>query len=147
MRVILASFGALMVPLAYLTAVEFRLSTKAAIFTALCVLCDNAYLAISRYILLDSMLLYFTVQTVYCLSVFHNCRARPFRADWWFWLCATGVSIGTVSSIKWVGFFVTALVGIYTVEDLWRLLGDLSMPKVQYTLLYYNTSCRAHLIR
>lgn len=33
-------------------------------------------------------------------------------------------------SVKWVGLFVTALVGIYTVEDLWNKFGDLRMPFV-----------------
>jgi dolichyl-phosphate-mannose-protein mannosyltransferase len=35
-----------------------------------------------------------------------------------------------VCSIKWVGAFVTALVGVYTVEDLWDKFGDLKMPIV-----------------
>jgi dolichyl-phosphate-mannose-protein mannosyltransferase len=39
MRVFLATFGVMMVPLAYLTGLEMRLSNKAAIFMALCVLC------------------------------------------------------------------------------------------------------------
>jgi dolichyl-phosphate-mannose--protein O-mannosyl transferase len=29
-----------------------------------------------------------------------------------------------------VGMFVTALVGLYTVEDLWEKFGDLKMPLV-----------------
>lgn len=33
-------------------------------------------------------------------------------------------------SVKWVGMFVTALVGLYTIEDLWEKFGDLSMPIV-----------------
>eukprot|EP00158_Paraphelidium_tribonemae_P005748 Partr_v1_DN27509_c0_g1_i1_m30853 putative Dolichyl-phosphate-mannose--protein mannosyltransferase len=127
MRVFLSIFGALMVPFAYLTALELRLSNKAALFAASLVLFDNALLCISRYILLDSMLLFYTALTFYCMAVFHNCRSRPFSPTWWFWLCATGVSIGLVSSVKWVGFFVTALVGVYTIEDLWVKLGDLSM--------------------
>ena len=44
----------------------------------------------------------------------------------------TGVSIGCVCSIKWVGMFGTALVGLYTIEDLWNKFGDLKMPKVLY---------------
>jgi dolichyl-phosphate-mannose-protein mannosyltransferase len=53
-----------------------------------------------------------------------------FGEDWWLWLVFTGWSIGCVCSIKWVGAFVTALVGVYTVEDLWDKFGDLKMPIV-----------------
>jgi len=35
-------------------------------------------------------------------------------------------------SVKWVGLFgATALVGLYTIEDLWNKFGDLKMPKVR----------------
>jgi dolichyl-phosphate-mannose-protein mannosyltransferase len=111
MRVILSLYGSLMVPLAYLTCIELGLRRRTAVLAALLVMCDNAYLSISRYILLDAMLLFFTVCTVYCMSAFHNSKQRgSFTGEWWFWMCATGWSIGMVSSIKWIGFFVTALV-------------------------------------
>ncbi|KAG9301385.1 hypothetical protein G9A89_018057 [Geosiphon pyriformis] len=132
MRLFLASFGAWMTPLAYFTAIELDYSQHAVALVALMVLLDTAYIAISRFILLDSMLLFFTLTTVYCLTKFHNERNNPFSIDWWTWLSLTGISIGCVSSVKWVGLFVTALVGFYTIEDLWEKFGDLTIPKIVY---------------
>ncbi|CAG8455171.1 13371_t:CDS:10 [Ambispora gerdemannii] len=130
MRIFLSSFGAWMVPLAYFTAIELDYSQQSAILVTLFVLLDTAYICISRFILLDSMLLLFTFTTVFCLTKFHNERKNPFSVDWWIWLTLTGTSIGCVSSVKWVGLFATALVGLYTIEDLWNKFGDLSMPKI-----------------
>lgn len=44
----------------------------------------------------------------------------------------TGASLGCVLSVKWVGLFAVAIVGCYTVEDLWDMWGDLQMPKKTY---------------
>jgi len=67
------------------------------------------------------------------------------------WLLFTGISIGCVTryftlksrgrsvprtefvrSVKLVGLFVTALVGVYTVEDLWHKFGDMKMSLVSF---------------
>jgi dolichyl-phosphate-mannose-protein mannosyltransferase len=37
-------------------------------------------------------------------------------------------------SVKMIGLFVTALVGLYTIEDLWEKFGDLKMPVVSLAL-------------
>ena len=37
-----------------------------------------------------------------------------------------------MGSVKMVGLFVTALVGLYTIEDLWDKFGDLKMPVVRF---------------
>ncbi|KAF7782743.1 CAZyme family GT39 [Agaricus bisporus var. burnettii] len=124
MRVMLATFGVAMVPLGWYTAVELGMSSWACHLTALMVLCDVAWLTISRFILLDSMLLFFTFLTVFCLTKFHNQQYQSFSIDWWLWLTFTGISIGCVTSVKLVGLFVTALVGAYTIEDLWEKFGD-----------------------
>ncbi|KAG0031601.1 Protein O-mannosyltransferase 2 [Podila clonocystis] len=134
MRQFNAIFGVFMVPLAYYTAKEFRFSTVACTFAATMVLLDNAYLSISRFILLDSMLLSATCLVLFSLSKFRNQRQHAFSLKWWLWLAMTGVSIGTVSSMKWVGFFATSLVGLYTIEELWDLFGDLRLPKSSYLM-------------
>lgn len=72
----------------------------------------------------------------------------PFGDDWWIWLVFTGWSIGCVCSVKWVGQFVTALVGLYTIEDLWEKFGDLRMPVVSRLLFTpIQTHCQRTYIK
>ncbi|KAI8997834.1 Dolichyl-phosphate-mannose-protein mannosyltransferase-domain-containing protein [Pilobolus umbonatus] len=134
MRIFNAAWGAMTVPLAYGTAVNLNLSLKSSLLAATMVLLDNALLTISRFILLDSMLLFFTSASLFTLSGFNSHRDRPFTLKWWAWLFSIGLSLGCVLSVKWVGLFAVALVGISTVEDLWGMLGDLDLPKRTYFL-------------
>ncbi|KAM0787088.1 hypothetical protein ACM66B_006346 [Microbotryomycetes sp. NB124-2] len=128
MRILLALPGVALVPLAWGTAIELRFSRWSTHIVTMMALTDIAWLVISRFVLLDSLLLFFTFTTVYFLACFNNQQRRPFQEDWWIFLTLTGISIGCAMSVKWVGFFVTALVGIYTLEDLWNKFGDLKMP-------------------
>ncbi|KDQ16238.1 glycosyltransferase family 39 protein [Botryobasidium botryosum FD-172 SS1] len=160
MRVMLAMFGIGMVPLAWYTARELHMSRRACHLVTLMVLLDVAWLCISRFILLDSMLLFFTFTTVFGLTKFHNQQYQSFSPEWWFWLAGTGLSIGAVCSVKWVGLFVTALVGFYTIEDLWNKFGDLHMPIRVYArhwvariiclivvpILFYMASFKIHFL-
>ncbi|KAJ3034984.1 Protein O-mannosyltransferase 2 [Rhizophlyctis rosea] len=133
MRVANGLFGAFTVPLAYYTGVHLHLSRPAALLLATMTLLDVALLCISRFILLDSMLLFFTCLSVYTLVVFRNYqKTAPFSPQWWFWIFATGLAIGLCSSVKWVGLFAVALVGLHTIEDLWEMFGDLKMPPTTY---------------
>ncbi|KAL1866591.1 hypothetical protein VTK73DRAFT_4647 [Phialemonium thermophilum] len=132
MRQFNAFWGAICVPMAYWTAKELKMTRPAAWFVALMVLCENSYTTISRFILLDSMLLFGTVATTLCWVKFHAQRNRSFEPEWFFWLFMTGLSIGFVTSVKLVGLFVTALVGLYTIEDLWRKFGDTKMPVIEF---------------
>ncbi|KAI9209712.1 Dolichyl-phosphate-mannose-protein mannosyltransferase-domain-containing protein [Polychytrium aggregatum] len=133
MRIFAAVFGALMVPAAYYTGIQLRLSKPAAILLGTMVLLDTSYIAITRFILLDSMLLFFTCLSAYCLVTFRNYQKfSPFSAKWYFWLFATGFSLGCVVSVKWVGLFAIALIGLHTVDDLWDMWGDRKLPLTKY---------------
>lgn len=62
--------------------------------------------------------------------------SRAFTAPWWLWLVLTGVNLAGALGVKFVGLFVTLLVGLNTVWDLWRLLGDLSLSLVNSVLTF-----------
>ncbi|KAJ3119046.1 Protein O-mannosyltransferase 2 [Phlyctochytrium bullatum] len=120
MRVFSALFGAFIVPIAYATGIELRFSAPASIFMTAMVLLDLALLNISRFILLDSMLIFFTCTSAYCLVSFRNRQLEGHFTPQWY------------TCVKWVGLFTIALVGLHTIEDLWDLLGDIKMSWTNY---------------
>ncbi|AQZ12112.1 PMT2 (YAL023C) and PMT3 (YOR321W) [Zygosaccharomyces parabailii] len=134
MRLFNAAFSALCVPLAYFTAkaIGFSLPTVW-LFTTL-VLFENSFTTLGKFILLDSMLLFFTVASFYCFVTFHRHRSQPFSRKWWKWLTLTGISLGCTISVKMVGLFIITVVGIYTVGELWIFLGDKKMSWKRYGL-------------
>lgn len=132
MRVFNAMFNVLCVPVAYYTAKQFRLSLPAVWLVTLMILLEHSYITLGKFILLDSMLALFTFTTVLCFSRFHNLQRKSFSFEWWSWIILTGISIGCVCSVKMVGLFATALIGLYTVADLWIKFGDTKMPIKTY---------------
>ncbi|ODV74499.1 dolichyl-phosphate-mannose-protein mannosyltransferase PMT2 [Cyberlindnera jadinii NRRL Y-1542] len=132
MRLFNAMFSVLCVPLAYYTARGIGFNTPAVWLFTLMVIFDTSYVTLGKFILLDSMLMFFTVATMFCFVRFHNERKAPFGRKWWKWILLTGISIGCVCSVKMVGLFVTSLVGIYTVVDLWNMMADKSISNKKY---------------
>ncbi|KAJ3230872.1 Protein O-mannosyltransferase 2, partial [Chytriomyces hyalinus] len=95
---ILASFT---VPLAYLTGVELNLSPDAAVFLGVMALTDIATLVLSRFILLDPLLLFFTSLSIYSLVKLRTFqKTSPLSREWVLWLAATGFSIGMLITQK-----------------------------------------------
>ena len=149
MRLFNATFGALCVPVAYYTAQQLNFRRPAVWLVTAMVLFENSYATISRFILLDSMLLFFTFTTVLCWARFHQLQKESFSPEWFLWLFLSGISIGCVCSVKWVGLFCTALVGLYTIEDLWNKFGDVEMPVVSVLSVYmwvFLTACRSNTV-
>ena len=127
MRLFQAMFSSLCVPLAYFTGRAIGFSRLSVWLFTILVIFENSYATLGKFILLDSMLLFFTVSSYFCLAKFHTMRKSPFSARWWLWLCLTGLNLGCAISVKMVGLFIISVVGIYTISELWNLLSDRSV--------------------
>ncbi|RIB11587.1 Glycosyltransferase Family 39 protein [Gigaspora rosea] len=125
MRLVSGILGVLVIPIAYLTIKLAGFSTIAAFLVSSLVMFENGLITQSRLILLDSPLVAFTAFTVLMWVKFLNQEKRPFELWWWVWLAMTGVGLGLTVSVKWVGLFTIAFIGLSTISGLWRLLGDL----------------------
>ncbi|ORX81804.1 glycosyltransferase family 39 protein [Basidiobolus meristosporus CBS 931.73] len=132
MRLLPAVLGWLLVPIAYFTLRGAHCSHLAASLGAFVVTFENSYTAQFRHILLDSPLVFFTALTILAWVHFQNQLTTPFTAKWWFWLTATGVSLGLTGSVKWVGLFLYATIGVSTLAQLWDLIGDLSITPSRF---------------
>ena len=132
MRMVPAVLGIATIPLSYLTLRGFDCRASTALLASLFVTFENAIITQSRYILLDSPLIFFTSLTTFLWTGFCNeDKHEPFTEMWWTWLVLSGLSLGAVVSCKWVGLFAIATVGFSTIFQLWNLLGDLKVsPKL-----------------
>lgn len=137
MRLLPATLGLALIPLAYLTLRALQTRPSTALLGALLIMFENGLITQSRFILLDSPLIFFTALTIFFWIGFSNenevARDRsgkvgPFSRRWWVWLTLTGLALGAVVSCKWVGLFTIATIGILTIVQLWSLLGDLRVP-------------------
>ena len=128
MRQVCALFGAACVPVTYLT-VHFLVphAPAAALLAASMVLLDSSCITLSRFILLDSILLFFILASMCCLFKFRSLPdSACFSSCWWFWLAMSGTMLGSAGSCKWVGFFIILFGGVVTAGDLWTRYGDCS---------------------
>ncbi|XP_005091430.1 protein O-mannosyl-transferase 2 [Aplysia californica] len=127
MRVFCALLGTLLVPLSYQVVWLLTHSILAGIFAAALVIFDTGVLTLSRHILLDPILMFFILLSVFSCLKFLSFRSRPFSPLWWFWMAATGSSLAGALGVKFVGLFVILFIGYTTASDLWNLLSDLSV--------------------
>ncbi|KAJ7667071.1 glycosyltransferase family 39 protein [Mycena rosella] len=129
MRLVPALLGIATIPLSYLTLRGLDCRATTALLASLFITFENGLVTQSRYILLDSPLIFFTALTIFFWVGFCNeDKHEPFTESWWFWLFMSGLSLGAVASCKWVGLFTIATIGLSTVGQLWVLLGDLRIP-------------------
>ncbi|XP_078686158.1 protein O-mannosyl-transferase 1-like [Branchiostoma floridae x Branchiostoma belcheri] len=124
LRLFPALFGSLLVPLTYQTTVELGYNHWTATLAGGMVLFENSLVTQSRFLLIDSFLLFFILATLLCLLKFWRLKHSPFSPSWWAWLAGTGAMLACACSVKYVGVFTVLLVGGMIFHELWTLIGD-----------------------
>ena len=99
LRILPAAVGSALVPLVYILLRQLGASRRVATLGAVALLCDNALLVISRFILIDIFLIVFGLAAI---VAFLAARTRVGGARWTF-LAASATLAGAALSVKWTG--------------------------------------------
>ncbi|RCH93564.1 hypothetical protein CU098_002816, partial [Rhizopus stolonifer] len=122
LRSLPATLNVFCTALIYLIMKESGYSVIICVLSTAMYIFDNAMVTQNRLILLDSMLLFYMLSTIYTYIRFRKLRHKAFSFQWWFWLVLTGISMSMTVSVKMVGLFLVALIGFSVIYDLWDLL-------------------------
>ncbi|XP_067376719.1 protein O-mannosyl-transferase 1 isoform X3 [Channa argus] len=130
LRLLPALCGALCVPLVYLLTLELKFSHLSALAAALLLLLENALIVQSRFMLLESVLIFFVLLAFFSYLRFHNALSRleqPSATCSWFrfsWLLLSGASCAAAVGVKYMGLFsYLLLLGLASLHT-WTLIGD-----------------------
>ncbi|SCU89752.1 LAME_0E05314g1_1 [Lachancea meyersii CBS 8951] len=126
MRLFPAVLGVATVLLMYLTLRCSGVRIPIAFVASLCFAVENSFVTISRYILLDSPLLFFIASATYAFKKYELYPQGSWASQ--KALLGAGISLGMAVSSKWVGLFTIAWVGLLCIWRLWFMIGDLSKP-------------------
>ncbi|CCE73238.1 Piso0_000267 [Millerozyma farinosa CBS 7064] len=132
MRAFPAVLGVGTVLLCYLTLKMSGCRPLVCWITSAALLFENANVTISRYILLDSPLVFFIASAVYAFKKFEI--QQPFSFGWFKALIGCGIALGLSVSSKWVGLFTISWVGVACVLQMWFIIGDLTISSKQVIL-------------
>ncbi|QSL64557.1 hypothetical protein MERGE_001858 [Pneumocystis wakefieldiae] len=126
-RLFSSVFGVLLSPITYLTLRVMRFTRNTSILGSILIIFENSVIVQSRYLLSDSLALFFIALTHLFWRLFESCQQIPFRKAWWTYLIATGFSLGALISTKWVGVFTFFWIGLLACLQLWHFIEDLTM--------------------
>ena len=111
LRFLPALFGSVLAPLIYLLTLRLSRNTWAARMAALCIVFENALLVQSKFILIDSFLLFFGFAALYFFletNVFFS------KGKWGWWSCCiAAVCAGLAMSVKWTAASFLGLILLF----------------------------------
>ncbi|CDH58914.1 glycosyltransferase family 39 protein [Lichtheimia corymbifera JMRC:FSU:9682] len=138
LRSLPATLNVLCVVLLYNIMRESGYAVLTCTLTASMYLLDNSAVAQNRLIMLDSMLVFYMLCTAYCYIRFRKYRYQEFTRPWWFWLAATGFTMAMTISVKMVGLFVVATIGVCVLVDLWDLMDIKRGLTMKHFMKHFN---------
>ena len=142
LRIVPALAGAALVPLMYVIIRQLGLGRRMAAFGALLVLCDNALLVESRFVLMDSLLL------LSGMGAFSSyLKLRRTKGNWrWLWVVITALLLGILVTTKWTGLAIASLIFVTWIIDgalrrsNWqRLVGEGALALVIIVAIYITS--------
>ncbi|CAL8294567.1 unnamed protein product [Gadus morhua 'NCC'] len=137
LRLLPAVCGALCVPLAYLLQLELGSSHYAALGASLLILMENSLIVQSRFMLLESVLIFFQLLSFFSYWRFYNASNSCSR---YLWLIVAASSCAGAVGVKYVGVFTyLLLLGIASVHT-WQLIGQRA---VSHLRVFVECGCRA----
>ncbi|KAK5933213.1 hypothetical protein CgunFtcFv8_004859 [Champsocephalus gunnari] len=137
LRLCPAVCGSLSVPLVYLLTLELRFSHLSALGAALLLLLENSLIVQSRFMLLESVLVFFVLLAFFSYLRFHNNTHSWFR---FCWLFLSGASCAAAVGVKYMGVFsYLLLLGVASLHT-WDLIGDRTISHLRVCV---QCVCRA----
>lgn len=127
-------------PTAYHLMLVLGLKQSTAVLAGLLLLFDNALLTQSRFILMESMLLFFSLFGILCVLKFRQQYSRPYSLSWWFWLICSCISLTCSLCVKYVGFYSFCLGLAILGRDFWKVLSSPEISDKMLFLLYVAQS-------
>ena len=106
LRLLPAAFGTIVIPLVYTILRQLGSGRHVAALAALAILCDNALLVASRFVLLDIFLIGFGLAAA---ALYLAARSRIRAARWGFLVLAAALA-GCALSVKWTGASALGLI-------------------------------------
>jgi len=126
LRAIPAASGAAIVPVVYAIVNELGLGAWPGALAASLVLLDTAILAQSRFVLLESTMILFSLLAT--LAALKMRKTLTFGVRWWICLSSAVTCMGAAFSVKYLAIYSCWLVCLLVARDWWRRLPDRHLP-------------------
>lgn len=126
LRFVPAFFGSLIIPISYHLMLELGMSEWTSVSVSLLFLFDNALLTQSRFILMESMLVCFSLLGLLCMLKYRKSHQKFQTINSMFWLVSASVILTCCLCIKYSGFYTCMLAAIIFFKSFWDFLADKS---------------------